>query len=144
MPDKTDKKGEVTPSAPWWDVPKDDYASRQVLMMAARGVSQTEIARHLGISVSTLTHRYSRELKEAKHTLDTDVFGHLYDRCRKGDTAAIIFWCKTRLGMRETASLSELLGAVVSQNVQFVEVEETKPKLLNGNLNGHHHEDDNS
>lgn len=70
--------------------------------MAARGVSQEDIALYLEMSKETLRKLYLPELTKGKIEADLEVAGKLYEKCVKGDdTAAQIFWCKTRLGWSE-------------------------------------------
>lgn len=54
-------------------------------------------------SVETLTKHYQHELSLGEAQACRVVGGELYKKCLSGDTAAIIFWHKTRMGFRENA-----------------------------------------
>lgn len=78
----------------------------QVERMAAVGITHEQIGLFLGItSVETLKKYYRKELDEAKTKADVAVAGALYKSAIKGNVSAQIFWCKTRLGWRETTNI---------------------------------------
>lgn len=66
------------------------------------GAAETDIARNLGIAVSTLCEykkefsEFSEVLKKTRACVDAEVENALLEKCRKGDTTAIIFWLKNR------------------------------------------------
>lgn len=66
------------------------------------GYTDEGIAAALGISADTLVKRYADELANGKARLDAEVVGHLIGKIRKGDTASILFYLKTRCGWSET------------------------------------------
>lgn len=55
-------------------------------------------------SVETLTKHYRKELDLGEAQACSVVAGALYKKCLAGDTAAILFWHKTRMGFRENSS----------------------------------------
>ena len=72
-----------------------------VKMHALVGTPQAVIADVLDMDVKTLRKHYRRELDLATHQANAQVGGALFNKAVKGDTAAAIFWLKTRAGFRE-------------------------------------------
>ncbi len=66
------------------------------------GATEADIARNLGIAMSTLCEykkefsEFSEVLKKTRACVDAEVENALLEKCRKGDTTAIIFWLKNR------------------------------------------------
>jgi len=81
-------------------------ADRQkVERMAAIGIPQDEIARTIGsggIDPKTLRKHFREELDTAATKANAMVGGTLYNKAINGDTAAAIWWSKTRMGWKET------------------------------------------
>ena len=75
---------------------------RIVQMMTAAGVTQEGIALCIGCSIDTLERHFRRELDTAVDELNTKVAGSLLKSALGGNTAAQIFWLKTRARWRET------------------------------------------
>ena len=76
--------------------------SRQLVQLHATiGTRQDVIADILGIDGKTLTKYYREELDQATARANAAVGGALFNKATKGDTAAMIFWMKTRAGWRE-------------------------------------------
>lgn len=73
-----------------------------VQSLAQYGIPQRQIAIHIGMDVATLTRLYRKELEEGAMTTNNKVAKTLYEKAIAGDTTALIFWCKTRMGWRET------------------------------------------
>ena len=67
------------------------------------GTPQTVIAELIGIDVKTLTKYYRPELETSRAKANAVVGGHLFNKAKGGDTAAQIFWMKTRAGWKETS-----------------------------------------
>ena len=84
-----------------------------VTIMAAVGIQQDIIARCVGIDPKTLRKHYAEELETAMTKANTKVAGTLFNKAVGGDTAACIFWCKTRLGWREKHDLNHEGGITV-------------------------------
>jgi len=79
-----------------------DKASRQTVQMhTVVGTPQEDVARVLGIDPKTLRKHYRDELDLAKAKANATMGGALYNKGVGGDTAAMIFWMKTRAGWRE-------------------------------------------
>ena len=76
--------------------------SRQLVQLHATiGTPQAIIADILGIDDKTLRLYYREELDQAMARANASVGGALFKKATKGDTAAMIFWMKTRAGWRE-------------------------------------------
>ncbi len=72
-----------------------------VKLHAMVGTPQELIAKILDIDSKTLRKWYRRELDIATAQANAQIGGALYNKAMKGDTAAAIFWLKTRAGFRE-------------------------------------------
>lgn len=76
--------------------------TRQTVQIHATvGTQQTVIAAILDIDVKTLTKYYRPELETSRAKANAVVGGHLFNKAKGGDTAAQIFWMKTRAGWKE-------------------------------------------
>lgn len=76
--------------------------SRQIVQLHATiGTTHAVIADILGIDGKTLTKYYREELDQALARANASVGGALFNKAKGGDTAAMIFWMKTRAGWRE-------------------------------------------
>lgn len=74
---------------------------RMVMVALAAGLNQIEVAGVMGISVSTLQKRFRKELDDGAATANAKVASRLFNKCMKGDTIALIFWAKARLGWND-------------------------------------------
>jgi hypothetical protein len=78
-------------------------AQRQLVQLHATiGTTQDTIARILGIDAKTLRLHYRDELDLAHAKANATIGGALFNKAKAGDTAAMIFWMKTRAQWRET------------------------------------------
>ncbi len=82
-----------------------------VKSLSGFGIPQREIANHLRINHSTLEKYFKEEMQDGMTAANSNVVKGLYENCRKGNVAAQIFWCKTRLGWRETVEHTGADGA---------------------------------
>ena len=82
-------------------VPDNNTRSR-VESMCAIGIPQEDIAKVIGIDPKTLRKHYRSELDTAMIKADSAIGGALYKKAINGDTSALIFWAKTRMGWKET------------------------------------------
>lgn len=77
--------------------------SRQLVQLHATiGTQQSVIADIIGIDAKTLRKHYRAELDHATAQANAAIGGALFNKAKGGDTAAMIFWMKTRAGWRET------------------------------------------
>lgn len=82
--------------------------SRQLVQLHATiGTPQAVIADILGIDGKTLTKYYREELDQATARANAAVGGALFNKAKSGDTAAMIFWMKTRAGWREKLEVEQ-------------------------------------
>lgn len=87
---------------------KPDKKSRDIVMKLARiGTPQEVIGDVLGIHRETVAKHYRRELDLSAAEANAEVANSLYQSAVSGNTTAAIFWCKTRLGWKETAVLEQ-------------------------------------
>lgn len=66
------------------------------------GVPQNEISQKIGICVDVMNSLYQAEIARGKGHANANIGKRLYQKAMDGDTAALIFWAKTRMGWRET------------------------------------------
>jgi hypothetical protein len=74
--------------------------------LAAVGATEEQVAMHLGVCRDTVRARLTEELRYGREIADLGLVGKLYRKAmgsgihsNDGDTACLIFLCKTRLGM---------------------------------------------
>lgn len=77
----------------------------KVQSLAAFGITKPKIARHIGIDEKTLRKYYREELDTAEVEANAAVAQSLFNKAIGGNVAAQIFWCKTRMGWKETSKL---------------------------------------
>lgn len=83
--------------------------SRQTVELhAAIGTPQELVARLLGIESKTLRKHYRSELDLGLAKANAKMGGHLFNKGLSGDTAAALFWMKTRGGFNETTRLEHI------------------------------------
>jgi hypothetical protein len=69
--------------------------------LSALGVPHEDIATRLKISADTLVKHYKEELDEGRIDANAAIAGTLFSQANKGNTAAAIFWLKTRARWKE-------------------------------------------
>lgn len=93
--------------------------SRQLVQLHATiGTKQDDIARLLSIDHKTLTRHYRDELDLAYAKANATIGGALFNKAKGGDTAAMIFWMKTRARWRETVDISNEDGSLKPEVTQ--------------------------
>jgi hypothetical protein len=92
-----------------------DAMRKTVRDHAIVGTPQENICAILGISVPTLHKHYRQELDTARDTANAAIGGALYTKAMGGDTAAMIFWMKTRARWRETVDIVNSDGSLKPQ-----------------------------
>lgn len=95
----------------------------QVQMLATIGTPHETIAKVLEINRETLTKYYRNELDLSKAKADARVALSLYQNAINGNVAAQIFWCKTRLGWKETQVVESREFAVFIEGPELTEEE---------------------
>ena len=78
--------------------------------LSALGVPHEDIAIRLKISADTLTKYYQEQLDEGRIDANSAIAGTLFQQAKNGNTAAAIFWLKTRARWKET-DRHEITGA---------------------------------
>ena len=85
-----------------------DEQRRLVEQMSGVGVAHAQIAAMVGrrgVTLDTLYKYFRHELDQGKAKAHAKVAGKLFQKCMEGDTASIIFYCKTQIGMKETSAV---------------------------------------
>lgn len=90
------------------------------------GTPQEDIASVLEISVETLVKYYRKDMDEALVKANLAVAGALHNKARSGDTAAIIWWEKTRAGKSDKLAL----GGQADNPIRFKDETDVKQKVL--------------
>jgi len=91
---------------------------RQLVQLHATiGTRQDNIARLLDIDKKTLLKHYRNELDLGMDKANAAIGGALFNKAKSGDTAAMIFWMKTRARWRETIDLSSEDGTMSPPSV---------------------------
>jgi len=101
-----------------------------VKMMVAAGRPQSEIATALKITTVTLRKHYRTELDEGLAEINKLVLGKLFKKINDDDTASILFFCKTRLNMKETMSIDFPNGIPPAGDATAVTENRTKQLIL--------------
>lgn len=77
------------------------------MKLARIGTPQEVIGDVLGIHRETVAKHYRRELDLSAAEANAEVANSLYQNAVNGQVAAQIFWCKSRLGWRETSVIEQ-------------------------------------
>jgi len=81
-----------------------------VKRLSALGCPHEDIAIRLKISSDTLVKYYKDELDEGRIDANAAIAGTLFSQAKNGNTAAAIFWLKTRAKWAETVK-QEITGS---------------------------------
>lgn len=76
-----------------------------VKLHSTMGTAQETVADILGIDAKTLRKYYRTELDHSLAVANATIGGVLFNKAKSGDTAAMIFWMKTRGQWREKAEI---------------------------------------
>ena len=87
-----------------------DVTRQTVQLHATVGTRQEVIADLLGIDPKTLRLYYREELDFATAKANAQIGGALFKKAKNGDTAAQIFWMKTRAGWKEKMDVDMNVG----------------------------------
>ena len=79
-----------------------DSNRKKIEAMAGYGLPQEQIAKVMRIGVVTLKKYYAEELARGAAVANSMVAESLFKQCREGNTTALIFWAKTRMGWKDT------------------------------------------
>lgn len=73
-----------------------------VRSLSAVGIRYVDIASKLEISDDTLVKHYKKDLEDGRIDANASIGQTLFQQAKNGNTAAAIFWLKTRAGWKET------------------------------------------
>lgn len=83
------------------EIIRNETHAVSVQAMSQFGVPMKDIAAFIGISEPTLLKLYSREIERGRTVANHEIGKRLYEKAMDGDTTALIFWAKTRMGWKE-------------------------------------------
>jgi hypothetical protein len=86
-----------------WEPTQDER--REIEHYTTQGYTQEKIAAIIGKTVDCLVKHCRKELDHGKDKVCARVGGKLYEKAMSGDVAAIIWWEKTRSGMKDTSRI---------------------------------------
>ena len=105
---------------PWQ--PSDEQRSL-IEHYVAIGFTNEQVAGLVGVAESTLKKHCAEELRNGSLKVNAKIGGKLFSKAMDGDTTALIFWCKTRMGWKEpkgdgstTEDLAAALRSLVEKN----------------------------
>lgn len=107
-----------------------DLNRQTVQLHATVGTDQNLIAQIIGIDPKTLRKYYREELDLASAKATATVGGALFNKAKGGDTAAMIFWMKTRAGWKETTVIDnkhEIPAPFTGFDIRQVGADQSKP-----------------
>ncbi len=73
-----------------------------VRSLSAVGIRYVDIASKLEISDDTLVKHYKKDLEDGRTDANASIGQTLFQQAKNGNTAAAIFWLKTRANWKET------------------------------------------
>jgi hypothetical protein len=86
-----------------------DESRKLARTLSAVGITHEDIASKIEISSDTLVKYYKKELSEGRIDANATIGKGLFEQAKNGNTAAAMFWLKTRAGWKET-NVQELHG----------------------------------
>jgi hypothetical protein len=78
-----------------------------ILKMSGFGLTNDQISQIIGVSEKTLRNHFSEELRQGRDEVDYMIIDTLFREAMSGNTAALIFWAKTRCRWSEPPSQHE-------------------------------------
>ena len=76
-----------------------------VRSLSAVGIKYVDIASKLEISDDTLVKHYKKDLEDGRIDANASIGQTLFQQAKNGNTAAAIFWLKTRANWKETNAI---------------------------------------
>jgi len=98
-----------------------DASRKLARTLSAVGITHEDIASKIEISSDTLVKYYKKELSDGRIDANATIGKGLFEQAKNGNTAAAMFWLKTRAGWKETQKL-EMTGEDGSPIVHRIEV----------------------
>lgn len=108
----------------------DERDAKTVKTLSQYGVPQDDIAATIGCCVETMLKLYEKQHKEGRAFANAHIGKRLFEKAMEGDTTALIFWAKTRMGWRET-SRTELVspdGSMSPASPVSIDLSEMSPE----------------
>ncbi len=105
-------------------------ASKRIRALAMLGLAKEKIARDAGISLNTLKKYYERELAEGDLEAYAQVAGRLFRKAMDGDTIAMIFWMKARIGWKDrpdTTTVNHNVSISHEERLRLLEADPLAP-----------------
>jgi len=97
---------------------KDRHIAR---IGSAAGMTHEDISLAIGIDEKTLREHYREELDTGRAMANVKVSGKLYELCMQGNVAAVIYWHKTQILLRQELAVP---------NAQMVDITEASKETL--------------
>ena len=82
-----------------------EESKKLVRSLSAVGIKYVDIASKLEISDDTLVKHYKKDLEDGRTDANASIGQTLFQQAKNGNTAAAIFWLKTRAGWKETNAI---------------------------------------
>ena len=79
-----------------------DESRKLARTLSAVGITHEDIASKIEISSDTLVKYYKKELSDGRIDANATIGKGLFEQAKNGNTAAAMFWLKTRAGWKET------------------------------------------
>lgn len=90
-----------------------DNTRQAVKYMKIAGATNEQVADYLGISDETLRKYYKSDLDHGRRHCQQIIVGALFKKVMAGDTASIIFACKTICGLKESAPVDVVIPQMI-------------------------------
>jgi hypothetical protein len=107
-------------------IPTDD-TRKLVRSLSAVGIKYVDIAGKLDISDDTLVKHYKKDLENGRIDANASIGQTLFQQAKDGNTAAAIFWLKTRAQWKET-QVNELVNSDGTPLLSGIQVMFVKPQ----------------
>jgi hypothetical protein len=98
----------------------NDAVREKVRHLAGLGVPQDDIARMVGCAPKTLRKHLRDELDRGVAEANAMISGCLFAAAKAGNTAAMIFWLKTRARWRESSATETIAAADGEANSEIL------------------------
>lgn len=99
-------------------------AERKLIELGlAAGMTQKQVAMAVGRSEDSLQRKCKDEIANGAAKCNAKVVEKLFQKCMKGDTIALLFWCKARLGWQDRQRVEHTGADGGSIKLETVEAE---------------------
>jgi hypothetical protein len=97
-----------------------EESQKLVKALASVGITYEDIASKLDISSDCLVTHYKKELADGRIDANAQIGKGLFEQAKSGNTAAAIFWLKTRAGWKETVNVDLTSKQLPSSIDEFI------------------------